>query len=209
MISVEDRHSPYALPVLETFYSIQGEGLNTGKAAYFIRIGGCDMGCRWCDSKEAWNWEPEFWTTVAALVARIVESKANSVVVTGGEPLLYDLGLLTQQCHKHNLKLYLETCGVHKLTGTWDWICLSPKPQKEPLAEFYSLASELKVIIYDKPEDFVWAEKMAARVNKDCALLLQPEWSRFNETKRWVVDYVKRYPQWRVSVQTHKYLQIP
>ncbi len=209
MIPAKDRHSPYSLPVLETFYSIQGEGLNTGKAAYFIRMGGCDMGCRWCDSKDAWNWVPESWTTVDVLVAGIVESKASSVVVTGGEPLLYDLSMLTQQCHQHNIKLYLETSGTHELTGTWDWICLSPKPQKEPLPEFFSLASELKVIIYNKPEDFIWAEKMAAMVNKECALLLQPEWSRFEETKHWVVDYVKKHPRWRISVQTHKYLQIP
>jgi 7-carboxy-7-deazaguanine synthase len=209
MMPIEKRHSPDFLPVLETFYSVQGEGMNTGKAAFFLRIGGCDMGCRWCDSKETWNWVPESWTSVDELVNRILKSKAHSVVVTGGEPLLYNLSKLAKKCHHHKLKLYLETNGTQKLTGTWDWICLSPKPQKEPLAVYYSLASELKVIIYDKPDDFVWAENMAAKVNKECALLLQPEWSRFKETKHWVVDYIKKHPRWRISVQTHKFLQIP
>ncbi len=208
MISVEKRHSPVSLPVLETFYSVQGEGLNTGKAAFFVRIGGCDLGCRWCDSKEMWNWVPESWTAVDTLISEILYSGAQSVVVTGGEPLMYDLSLFTEKCRKYNLKLYLETSGAHKFSGTWDWICLSPKPQKEPLPEFYNLANELKIIIYNNPEDFMWAEKMAARVGKGCALLLQPEWSRFKETRHWVVDYVKKHPQWRVSVQTHKYLHI-
>ncbi|MGM0650971.1 MAG: 7-carboxy-7-deazaguanine synthase QueE [Bacteroidota bacterium] len=209
MIPVEKRHSPVSLPVLETFYSVQGEGLNTGKAAFFVRIGGCDLGCRWCDSKETWHWEPEAWTPVDKLISEILQSPAHSVVVTGGEPLMYDFSLFTQKCRDLGLNLFLETSGAHKLTGTWDWICLSPKPQKEPLPEFYSLASELKVIIYNMPEDFIRAEKMAAKAGKDCALLLQPEWSRFRDTGPRVIDYVKNHPRWRISVQTHKFLHIP
>jgi len=208
MIPKNERYDPEKLPVLETFYSVQGEGINTGKAAFFVRIGGCDLGCRWCDSKETWNWVPDKWTPVADLIQEIKESGADSVVVTGGEPLIYDFSLFTEACRKEGCKLFLETSGAHPLSGIWDWVCLSPKPQKEPLPEFYSLASELKVIIY-KPEDFRWAEKTAARVSKECDLMLQPEWSRFEDTGKWVVDYVKKHQQWRVSVQTHKFLRIP
>ncbi|MFO7879666.1 MAG: 7-carboxy-7-deazaguanine synthase QueE [Bacteroidota bacterium] len=207
-MTIEERYDPEKLPVLETFYSIQGEGINTGRAAFFVRIGGCDMGCRFCDSKETWDWVPDEWTAVDDLIDEILNSGAKSVVVTGGEPLIYDFSLFTRKCREKGLQLFLETCGAHKFSGVWDWICLSPKPQKHPLPEFYSLASELKVIIF-KPEDFDWAEETAAKVSKDCQLMLQPEWSRFQDTGRWVVDYVKKNQHWRVSVQTHKFLRIP
>ncbi len=207
-MTIEERYDPEKLPVLETFYSIQGEGINTGRAAFFVRIGGCDMGCRFCDSKETWDWVPDEWTAVDDLIDEILNSGAKSVVVTGGEPLIYDFSMFTQKCREKGLQLFLETCGAHKFSGVWDWICLSPKPQKHPLPEFYSLASELKIIIF-KPEDFDWAEETAAKVSKDCQLMLQPEWSRFQDTGRWVVDYVKKNQQWRVSVQTHKFLRIP
>ncbi|MFW5768296.1 MAG: 7-carboxy-7-deazaguanine synthase QueE [Bacteroidota bacterium] len=166
------------------------------------------MGCRFCDSKETWDWVPDEWTAVDDLIDEILNSGAKSVVVTGGEPLIYDFSMFTQKCREKGLQLFLETCGAHKFSGVWDWICLSPKPQKHPLPEFYSLASELKIIIF-KPEDFDWAEETAAKVSKDCQLMLQPEWSRFQDTGRWVVDYVKKNQQWRVSVQTHKFLRIP
>ncbi|MFP4663514.1 MAG: 7-carboxy-7-deazaguanine synthase QueE [Bacteroidales bacterium] len=207
-MTIEERYDPEKLPVLETFYSIQGEGINTGRAAFFVRIGGCDMGCRFCDSKETWDWVPDEWTAVDDLIDEILNSGAKSVVVTGGEPLIYDFSMFTQKCREKGLQLFLETCGAHRFSGVWDWICLSPKPQKHPLPEFYSLASELKIIIF-KPEDFDWAEETAAEVSKDCQLMLQPEWSRFQDTGRWVVDYVKKNQQWRVSVQTHKFLRIP
>lgn len=202
------RYDPEKLPVLETFYSVQGEGLNTGKPAFFVRIGGCDLGCRWCDSKETWDWVPDKWTPVEMLINEIIESGAESVVVTGGEPLIYDFSFFTKECKKRNLTLYLETSGAHKLSGEWDWICLSPKPWKLPYENFYSLASELKVIIYNE-EDFKWAEHQAEKVNNSCDLLLQPEWSKFKETGEWVVDYVKKNQKWRISVQIHKFLRIP
>jgi organic radical activating enzyme len=208
MMALNKRYDPEKLPVLEEFYSVQGEGLNTGKASYFVRIGGCDLGCRWCDSKETWDWVPDEWTSAEAIVERIIKSGAKSVVVTGGEPLIYDFSKFTEICHQHGIMRYLETSGAHELSGEWDWICLSPKPQKQPLPVYYELANELKVIIF-KPSDFNWAEETAKKVNLKCELLLQPEWSKFPETGQWVVDYVKVNQQWRISVQTHKFLQIP
>ena len=208
MMALNKRYDPEKLPVLEEFYSVQGEGLNTGKASYFVRIGGCDLGCRWCDSKETWDWVPDEWTSAEAIVERIIKSGAKSVVVTGGEPLIYDFSKFTEICHQRGIKRYLETSGAHELSGEWDWICLSPKPQKQPLPIYYELANELKVIIF-KRSDFDWADETAKKVNSKCELLLQPEWSKFPETGQWVVDYVKANQQWRISVQTHKFLQIP
>ncbi|MDA3910226.1 MAG: 7-carboxy-7-deazaguanine synthase QueE [Bacteroidales bacterium] len=208
MMALNKRYDPEKLPVLEEFYSVQGEGLNSGKASYFVRIGGCDLGCRWCDSKETWDWVPDEWISAEAIVQRVLKSGAKSVVVTGGEPLIYDFSEFTELCHQHGIKRYLETSGAHELSGDWDWICLSPKPQKQPLPVYYELANELKVIIF-KPSDFEWAEETAKKVNPKCELLLQPEWSKFPETGQWAVDYVKANQQWRISVQTHKFLQIP
>jgi organic radical activating enzyme len=209
MIALRKRCDPEKLPLLEQFYSIQGEGLNTGKAAYFVRIGGCDLGCRWCDSKSSWDWEPDEWTPVEDILENVLKSGAESVVVTGGEPMIYNFDEFTRQCHAKGIYLCLETSGAHPLSGKWDWICLSPKPQRKPLPVFYSLANELKVIIFNE-EDFLWAEESSANVNADCSLLLQPEWSRFaDQTGRWVVDYVKTHQKWRISVQTHKFLHIP
>lgn len=208
MIALKKRYDPLKLPVLEEFYSVQGEGLNTGKAAYFVRIGGCDLGCRWCDSKETWDWVPDEWIPVDDILSRIKASGAESVVVTGGEPLIYDFSEFTKRCKEEGISRFLETSGAHELSGEWDWVCLSPKPQKKPLPVYYDIANELKVIIF-KESDFKWAEETALKVNAQCELLLQPEWSKFPETGLWVVDYVKTNQQWRISVQTHKFLQIP
>jgi 7-carboxy-7-deazaguanine synthase len=208
MKELNKRYDPEKLPVLETFYSIQGEGLNTGKAAFFLRIGGCDLGCRWCDSKETWDWVPDEWTPIEKIMQQIINCGAESVVVTGGEPLIYDFSLLTKLCKAAHIDCYLETSGAHTFSGEWDWVCLSPKPQRDALPIYYELANELKIIIYNY-SDLEFAEAMAKKVNKNCALLLQPEWSRFKDTGKWVIDYVKANPQWRVSVQTHKFLQIP
>ncbi len=208
MTTLEHKYDPDKLPVLEEFYSIQGEGMNVGKAAYFIRLGGCDLGCRWCDSKETWNNKPDEWSSVETLIERILASGAKDVVVTGGEPLIYNFSKFTALCKEKNIGCFLETSGAYPISGQWDWICLSPKPQKSPLPIYYKLANELKVIIF-KPEDFLWAEKTATNVSENCALLLQPEWSNFKNTGSWVVNYVKTNHKWRVSVQTHKFLQIP
>ena len=195
------------LPLMEEFYTIQGEGYHTGTAAYFIRIGGCDVGCHWCDVKESWNAELHPPTAVDKIVFNAVKH-AETIVVTGGEPLTWDMTLLTSKLKEHNLKTHIETSGAYLLTGTWDWICLSPKKNKLPTQAVYDCANELKVIIYNK-HDFIFAEEQAARVNKDAILFLQPEWSKKEEMTPLIVDYVMNNPKWRISLQTHKYLNIP
>lgn len=196
------------LPVLEHFYSIQGEGFHTGKAAYFVRMGGCDLGCRWCDSKDTWYKDLQKWTAVDYLLNEIVRHRVQAVLVTGGEPLMYNLAAFTKLCKEHGIFTHLETSGAHTFSGEWDWICLSPKPNHEPDAEYFSLASELKVIIYEET-DFEWAEYVASKVGESCYLFLQPEWSRRRANTPKVVEYIKTHPKWRLSVQTHKYLKIP
>jgi 7-carboxy-7-deazaguanine synthase len=196
------------LPLMEAFYTIQGEGTHTGKAAYFIRIGGCDVGCYWCDVKESWNPAIHPLTPAAHIVENAAACKAGAVVVTGGEPLMYNLDFLCHELKKHGIQTFLETSGAYPLTGIWDWICLSPKRKKEPLAPIYTLAHELKVIIFEE-NDFQWAEQEAGKVNDACSLLLQPEWSRRNETMPRVVRYVLDHPEWKVSLQSHKYMGIP
>ncbi len=195
------------LPLMEEFYTIQGEGCHTGTAAYFIRIGGCDVGCHWCDVKESWNAElhPPTATTI---IVENAKKYANTVVVTGGEPLMWDMTLLTQKLKEQNLQVHIETSGAYNLTGTWDWICLSPKKNKLPTQAVYDNANELKVIIYNK-HDFIFAEEQALKVNKNAILFLQPEWSKKEEMTPLIVDYVMNNPKWRVSLQTHKYLNIP
>jgi organic radical activating enzyme len=165
------------LPLVEDFYTIQGEGFHTGKPAYFIRLGGCDVGCKWCDAKYTWN--PKLYppTNIDVVVRRAVECRAQSIVITGGEPLLYPLEPLTTKLKNEGLQIFLETSGSHPFSGTFDWVCLSPKRKQAPLEEAYSRAHELKVII-ETEEDFEWAEANAAKVGKDCLLYLQPEWSR-------------------------------
>jgi len=195
------------LPLMEEFYTIQGEGFHTGTAAYFIRIGGCDVGCHWCDVKESWNAELHPPTATELIVAN-AKKYADTVVVTGGEPLTWDMTALTQKLKENNLKVHIETSGAYPISGMWDWFCLSPKKNKLPVADAYAIANELKVIIYNK-HDFIFAEEQAAKVNNNAILFLQPEWSKKEEMTPLIVDFVMNNPKWRVSLQTHKYLNIP
>ena len=195
------------LPLMEEFYTIQGEGYYKGTAAYFVRIGGCDVGCHWCDVKESWL--PELHP--ATQTQKIVENAAKyskTIVVTGGEPLMWNMNPLTSQLKAKGVQVHIETSGAYKLSGTWDWICLSPKKNKPPKDEVYEKAHELKVIIYNK-DDFRFAEAQAAKVNKNCILYLQPEWSKRDKMVPEIVDFVMANPKWKVSLQTHKYLNIP
>ncbi|WP_179945750.1 7-carboxy-7-deazaguanine synthase QueE [Lutibacter profundi] len=195
------------LPLMEEFYTIQGEGFHSGKAAYFIRIGGCDVGCHWCDVKESWdaNLHPP---TKTNLIINNATSQANTVVVTGGEPLMWNLDYLTDTLKNNNIKTHIETSGSYKLSGTWDWICLSPKKMKLPLNEIYKITDELKIIIVNK-QDFKFAEEQASKVSKNCKLFLQPEWSKRALMTPQIVDYVMKNPKWKISLQIHKYLNIP
>ena len=195
------------LPLMEEFYTIQGEGYHTGTAAYFIRIGGCDVGCHWCDVKESWNAELHPPTPTDLIVSN-AKKYANTVVITGGEPLMWDMTQITQKLKQQNLQVHIETSGAYTLSGEWDWICLSPKKNKLPTQTVYDNANELKVIIHNK-HDFIFAEEQAQLVNSNAILFLQPEWSKKEEMTPQIVDYVMNNPKWRVSLQTHKYLNIP
>lgn len=196
------------LPLMEAFYTLQGEGYHSGKAAYFIRLGGCDVGCVWCDVKESWEADAHPKVSIATMVEEALRFPARMAVVTGGEPLLYNLEQLTAALQSHGFQTNIETSGAHPMSGQWDWVCFSPKKFKVPHPSVYAQANELKVIVYNKT-DFEFAEQHAARVNDNCVLLLQPEWSRVQEMTPFIVDYVKQHPQWRVSLQTHKYMDIP
>lgn len=196
------------LPILEEFYSIQGEGFNTGQAAWFARIGGCDVGCRWCDVKESWNAESCPPVPADQIIRNASIYPAKSIVITGGEPLLYNLAYLTKGLHEMGIRIFLETSGSSQLTGEWDWICLSPKKESPPLMEIFEKASELKVIIEDLP-DFDWAEENAVMVGDDCYLYLQPEWSISESMIPLIVKYIQAHPKWRISLQSHKYMHIP
>jgi len=195
------------LPLMEEFYTIQGEGYHKGTAAYFIRVGGCDVGCHWCDVKESWNAETHPPTHIDSIIAN-AEKYSDTIVITGGEPLTWDMGPLTHGLKAKNMKTHIETSGAYPLTGVWDWICLSPKKLKLPTQEIYQKADELKVIIYNK-DDFKFAEEQATKVNSSCKLYLQPEWSKREKMIPEIVDYVMQNPKWVVSLQTHKYLNIP
>ncbi|MEM7380440.1 MAG: 7-carboxy-7-deazaguanine synthase QueE [Bacteroidota bacterium] len=195
------------LPLMEEFYTIQGEGYHKGTAAYFIRVGGCDVGCHWCDVKESWDAATHPPTAIGSIVTNAA-NYSDTIVITGGEPLTWNMEPLTSALKSRNLKTHIETSGAYELTGEWDWICLSPKKNKLPLAGIYSKADELKVIVYNK-HDFVFAEEQAAKVGEDCILYLQPEWSVREKVTPRIVDYVMKNPKWKVSLQTHKYLNIP
>jgi organic radical activating enzyme len=208
---LEERSLPVdgtILPLVEEFYSIQGEGYHTGKAAYFIRLGGCDIGCSWCDSRFAWDSSIHPCSDTSELVVKAVKSGTDSVVITGGEPLMWNLDMLCNKLKDNGLKTYLETSGAYPLSGKWDWICLSPKRNQAPLGEIYGVADELKVIIEDNT-DFEWAELNRKKVRSNCKLFMQPEWSRFSQIIQDIVGYVKNNPDWRISLQTHKYMHIP
>lgn len=196
------------LPVMEHFYTIQGEGYYQGVAAYFIRLGGCDVGCTWCDVKESWNAEDHPTYTVHEITSWVENSRARICVITGGEPLMYNLDTLTSALQQKNIKTHIETSGAHQLSGTWNWICLSPKRFKPCLTEIYQKAQELKMVVYHK-NDLRFAEEHAALVAADCHLFLQPEWSQRELVTPVIIDYVKANQQWQISLQIHKYLQVP
>jgi 7-carboxy-7-deazaguanine synthase len=196
------------LPLVEEFFSLQGEGYHTGKAAYFIRLGGCDVGCSWCDSKFSWNPNIHPMVDTNLIIDHVLNSGTDSVVVTGGEPLMWNLDYLCTGLKNKNISTFIETSGAYKLSGIWDWICLSPKRNMPPLVEICSKADELKVIIQEI-KDFEWAEEYKGMVNKKCRLFLQPEWSRFNSIIPEIVEYIKKNPEWRISLQAHKYMHIP
>jgi 7-carboxy-7-deazaguanine synthase len=196
------------LPLMEDFYTIQGEGFFQGHAAYFIRLGGCEVGCVWCDVKDSWDVNAHPKTRVEDMVRNAKSSGTQITVVTGGEPAMHDLSALTQQLHHANLKTHIETSGVYPLTGNWDWVCFSPKKFKSPHPSMAQRANELKVVVYNK-SDFEWAEEFAGQVNQSCELFLQPEWSREKEMLPLIIDYVKAKPKWKISLQVHKYMDIP
>ena len=197
-----------ALPVMESFYTIQGEGFHQGKAAYFIRLAGCDVGCVWCDVKESWDVAAHPRQSVTQLITAAKSHPGRIAVITGGEPLMHDCGPLTQQLQAAGFHTHIETSGAYPLSGQWDWICLSPKKFKAPLPELIRAAHELKVVIYH-PSDFAWAEKYAALVNPDCKLFLQPEWSKRDSITPAIIDYIQANPVWEFSLQLHKYIHVP
>jgi 7-carboxy-7-deazaguanine synthase len=197
-----------ALPLMEAFYTLQGEGFHQGKAAYFIRLAGCDVGCHWCDVKESWDEHLHPVVEIDKIVEEAKKYPARLAVITGGEPLMHNLASLTETLRKNGFQTNIETSGAHNLSGKWDWICLSPKKFKQPLAEVLPNANELKVIIYNR-SDFDWAESFISHLNPDCMLYLQPEWSKSEEMLPLIIDYIKENPKWRISLQVHKYLSIP
>lgn len=196
------------LPLVEDFYTIQGEGFHSGKPAYFIRLGGCDVGCRWCDAKMTWN--PKIFPAVEVeqIVDRVMATPAKAIVITGGEPLLYPLDYLTSLLKEQGVEIFLETSGSSPFSGSFDWVCLSPKRWYPPVDEAYEKASELKVII-QKEEDIAWAEECASKVNSDAKLFMQPEWSCYEQIIPQLVEYVKSNPKWNISIQNHKFMHIP
>ena len=196
------------LPLMEDFYTIQGEGFYQGHAAYFIRLGGCDVGCVWCDVKESWDASAHPSVAISTMAQHAKASGATIVVVTGGEPAMYDLSNLTDALRSAGLQTNIETSGAYPITGSWDWVCFSPKKFKTPDPSVYDKADELKVIVYNK-SDFSWAEEFAQKVRPDCKLFLQPEWSKEKEMIPLIIDCVKSNPKWRISLQVHKYMNIP
>ena len=197
-----------SLPVMEAFYTLQGEGFHQGRAAYFIRLGGCDVGCFWCDVKDSWDASKHPQINISTIVEEAEKHPCRLAVVTGGEPLLHNLSALTKLLHQKGFETNIETSGSSSLSGEWDWICLSPKKFKAPLPAVIPFANELKIIIYNKA-DFEWAEQYAALVNKNCKLYLQPEWDKASEITPSIIKYIQQNPQWQLSVQVHKYLNIP
>ncbi|MCC5919484.1 MAG: 7-carboxy-7-deazaguanine synthase QueE [Cyclobacteriaceae bacterium] len=197
-----------ALPLMEDFYTIQGEGAFSGQAAYFVRLAGCDVGCVWCDVKESWDADQHPVIDISEICRRVAASGSRIVVITGGEPLMYNLEPLTAKLKTLGVRIHIETSAAHPLSGQLDWICFSPKKFKAPLEEVYNLAHELKVVVFNA-SDLKWAETHAAKINPDCKLLLQPEWSKEKGMLPLIIDYVKENPKWQISLQTHKYMDIP
>ncbi|MBO1884034.1 radical SAM protein [Capnocytophaga sp. Marseille-Q4570] len=199
-------HKGELLPLMEAFYSLQGEGFYKGTAAYFIRLGGCDVGCHWCDVKESWEAERHPLVQAQAIADEAL-AHSKTIIITGGEPLMWNLNLLTQRLKAGGARTHIETSGAHPLSGEWNWICLSPKKIKRPVGDVLRRANELKMVIYNN-NDFLFAEEMAAEVNQECLLYLQPEWSKRDKVIPKIVDYVLAHPQWKASLQMHKYLDI-
>lgn len=196
------------LPIMEAFYTIQGEGRFQGRAAYFIRLGGCDVGCHWCDVKESWEAANHPQTNITQIVEQAAQYPSKLAVITGGEPLMYNLDGLTAKLKDEGISTNLETSGAYPLSGEWDWICLSPKKFKAPTEDNYRMANELKVVIYNK-SDFKWAEEQRKKVSDSCKLYLQPEWSKSSEMLPLIIDYVMNNPDWEISLQIHKFMNIP
>ncbi len=196
------------LPVMEHFYTIQGEGFHQGRAAYFIRLGGCDVGCVWCDVKDSWDATKHPLVAIETLVKEVKHTPAKLVVITGGEPLMHNLDALTKALQLEGLETNIETSGSSPISGSWDWICLSPKKFKAPLIAVVPHAHELKIVVFNK-SDFAWAEEYAAQVSPACKLYLQPEWSKATEITPLIVDYIKANPKWELSLQLHKYINVP
>ena len=197
-----------ALPVMEHFYTLQGEGFHQGRAAYFIRLGGCDVGCVWCDVKDSWEADKHPLFEITSLVQAVRQTPAQIVVITGGEPMLHNLDELTSELQQAGFQTNVETSGSSSLSGHWNWICLSPKKFKAPLPEVVAVANELKIIVYNK-SDFEWAEQYAALVLPACKLYLQPEWSKATQVTPLIVEYIKANPRWELSLQIHKYINVP
>lgn len=195
-------------PVMEHFYTLQGEGYHTGKAAYFIRLGGCDVGCVWCDVKDSWDASKHPVLSLDEITTFAAAHAGRIAVITGGEPAMHDLNAICDALHAKNFKVHIETSGAHPLSGKLDWVTLSPKKFKAPLEDNMEKADELKIIVYNK-SDFQWAEEHAAKVGPHCKLYLQPEWSRKDQVTPLIIDYIKNNPQWQLSLQTHKYINIP
>ena len=197
-----------SLPVMEHFYTLQGEGYHQGRAAYFIRLGGCDVGCTWCDVKESWDANTHPSMSVGDLLSAVKQTPVKLVVITGGEPFMHNLNALTEALQSAGFETNIETSGAHTVSGKWNWICLSPKKFKAPLPGVFPLSSELKVIIFNA-SDFKWAEKYAALVNPSCRLYLQPEWDKASIVTPLIIEYIKAHPQWELSLQIHKYINVP
>ncbi|MDP5121556.1 MAG: 7-carboxy-7-deazaguanine synthase QueE [Spirosomaceae bacterium] len=206
-VEIKAKRSGETLPIMESFYTIQGEGFHSGKAAYFIRVGGCDVGCVWCDVKESWEAAKHPNTPISQLISEVKQTKTEIVVITGGEPLMYDMNPLTEVLQSAGYQTNIETSGAYPMSGNWNWVCFSPKKFKAPHESIYAAADELKAIIFNK-SDFKFAEEHAALVNENCHLLLQPEWSVREKMMPFIVDYVKENPHWKVSLQTHKYMGV-
>ena len=196
------------LPISEDFYTLQGEGEYSGKAAYFIRLAGCNVKCAWCDSKNSWDASLFPLISISDIVDKVMQTSTDTVIITGGEPLMHNLDLLCEKLHENKLKIFLETSGSSEYSGSFDWICLSPKKNKHPLQSIYKKASEIKIVISNS-QDFQWAEENASKVSNNCMLFLQPEWSQRENIIPIIIEYIKNNPKWRLSIQSHKYINIP
>lgn len=208
MLNPESEILNLELPLMEDFYTIQGEGFHQGRAAYFIRLGGCEVRCVWCDVKDSWNVNDHPKVSVETIAAKAQASGTEICVITGGEPSMHNLQALTDVLKDKGLRTHIETSGAYPITGTWDWICFSPKKFKPPHPSVAAQADELKVVIFHK-SDFAWAEDFAKQVGPECKLYLQPEWSKENDILPQLIEYVKKNPKWQISLQVHKYMNIP